>query len=131
MQENTNEFMQFTYLCLEEAVQRVCDEELAHEMLIMLNSSIDNDWSEFEKYSSANQYTLAANILHGMKGTIPIFSDKKTEEVILKTESLLLRPTNETELKKVLLELRFQMLGFISELKVWVKMQNESPFEPT
>ena len=123
--------MQFTYLCLEEAVQRVCDEELAHEMLIMLNSSIDNDWSEFEKYSSANQYTLAANILHGMKGTIPIFSDKKTEEVILKTESLLLRPTNETELKKVLLELRFQMLGFISELKVWVKMQNESPFEPT
>jgi hypothetical protein len=97
----------------------------------MLNSSIDNDWSEFEKYSSANQYTLAANILHGMKGTIPIFSDKKTEEVILKTESLLLRPTNETELKRVLLELRFQMLGFISELKVWVKMQNESPFEPT
>lgn len=124
MQENTNELIKYTYLCLEEAVQRVCDEELVHEMLIMLNSSIESDWSEFEKYSNANQYTLAANILHGMKGTIPIFSDKKTEEAILKTESLLLSPTDETELKKVLLELRYQMLGFISDLKVWVKMQN-------
>lgn len=124
MQENTNELIKYRYLCLEEAVQRVCDEELVHEMLIMLNSSIDYDWSEFEKYSSANQYTLAANILHGMKGTIPIFSDKKTEEAILKTESLLLSPSDETELEKVLSELRYQMLGFISDLKVWVKMQN-------
>jgi hypothetical protein len=123
-QENTNELIKYEYLCLEEAVQRVCDEELVHEMLIMLNSSIDNDWAEFGRYSSNNQYTSAANILHGMKGIIPIFTDKKTEEIILKTESLLLRPANEIELNKALQELRCQMLGFMSELKMWVKMQN-------
>jgi HPt (histidine-containing phosphotransfer) domain-containing protein len=124
MQLNTNEFVENKYLRITDAVQRVGDEELVHEMLIMLNASIEQDWSDFEMNFSTNQCTLAANILHGMKGTIPIFSDKKTEEVIQKTESLLRIAANELELKKTVDELRFQMLGFMSELKFWVKWQN-------
>ena len=131
MQLNTNELVKNKYLCVADAVQRVGDEELVHEMLIMLNSSIQKDWSDFEKYFSTNQFTLAANILHGMKGTIPIFSDKKTEEVMHTTESLLRGATKELELKKAIDELHFQMLGFTAELKLWVKWQNESPFKST
>lgn len=130
MQLNTNEFVENQYLRVADAVQRVGDEELVHEMLIMLNASIQKDWSDFEMNFSKNQCTLAANILHGMKGTIPIFSDKKTEEVIQKTESLLRSAPNELELKKAVDVLRFQMSGFMSELKFWVKWQNQSPFKP-
>jgi hypothetical protein len=121
---NFNEPEKKRFLCIENAIQLVCDEELVHEMLNMLNASIKNDWSAFEAYLNTKQHLKAANVLHGMKGIIPIFADKKTGEVILKAELLLLKPTNEIELKKVLLELQFQMLGFISELKVWVSIQN-------
>lgn len=130
MQLNTNEFVKSNYLRVADAIQRVGDEELVHEMLIMLNSSIEKDWSDFENNLSTNQYTLAANILHGMKGTIPIFSDKKTEEVMQKTETLLRSAANGLEPKKNVDELRFQMQGFMSELKFWVKWQSQSPFEP-
>jgi HPt (histidine-containing phosphotransfer) domain-containing protein len=120
-----------THLCIEQAIQKVCDEDLVYELLIMLNSSIEDDWSEFEKCLNTNQYKRAANILHGMKGTIPIFSNKNTEAAILKTESLLLGTNNEPALEQSIIELYSQMQGFMSELKMWVKMQNQLPVEPT
>ena len=120
-----------THLCIEQAIQKVCDEDLVYELLIMLNSSIEDDWSEFEKCLNTNQYKQAANILHGMKGTIPIFSNKNTETAILKTESLLLGTNNEPALEQSIIELCSQMQGFMSELKMWVKMQNQLPVEPT
>jgi HPt (histidine-containing phosphotransfer) domain-containing protein len=119
------------FLCIESAIQLVCDKELAHQMLTMLNESIKNDWLAFEACLDSKQYLNAANILHGIKGTVPIFSDKKTEEVILKVELLLLRPVNESELEKALLELRFRILGFMSEVKMWVKIQNQLTPTPT
>jgi HPt (histidine-containing phosphotransfer) domain-containing protein len=125
MQQNNDEYAKNTYLCVADAIQRVCDEELVHEMLIMLHASIHNDWSEFEVCSKTNQYTLAANILHAMKGTIPIFSDKKTEEIMHKTEALLRVTANESDLKSAIEDLRFQMKGFMSELDLWVKMQQK------
>ena len=130
IQLNTNELVMSNYLRITDAVLRVGDEELVHEMLFMLDSSVEKDWFEFEKNFNINQYTLAANILHGMKGTIPIFSDKKTEEIMQKTETLLRSTVNELELKKTVDELSFQMLGFRTELKLWVKRQNQSPFKP-
>lgn len=130
MQLHTTEFVKTNYLRIAEAVQRVGDEQLVQEMLIMLNVSIEKDWSDFENNLNTNQYTLAANILHGMKGTIPIFSDKKTEEFMQKTETLLRSAASELELKKTVDELRFQMLGFMSELKFWVKWQSQSPLKP-
>jgi HPt (histidine-containing phosphotransfer) domain-containing protein len=112
------------YLCLDDAIERVGDEELVHEMLTLLDSSIENDWSEFEKYLTTNQYEQAAKILHEMKGTIPIFSDKKTEEVIRKTDELLRVFDNELVLKKTVDELRVHVQGFITDLKQWVIKQN-------
>lgn len=120
-----------THLCIEQAIQKVCDEDLVYELLNMLNSSIEDDWSEFETCLSTSQYKQAANILHGMKGTIPIFSNKNTEEAILKTEALLLGSNNEPALEQSIIELCSQMQGFMSELKMWVKMQNQLPVEPT
>ncbi len=131
IQKSNNEFVKHTYLCVADAIERVCDEELVHELLFMLNSSIDKDWSEFEKKFNTNQHILAADILHGMKGTIPIFSDKKMEDIMQKTELLLRTATSEIELKKVVEELRFQILGFTAELKSWAKKKNHSPFKPT
>ena len=49
MPANSNEFTKNTYLCVAEAIQRVGDEELVYEMLIMLNASIMKDWSDFEE----------------------------------------------------------------------------------
>jgi HPt (histidine-containing phosphotransfer) domain-containing protein len=123
MQENNDVCANNTYLHVEDAVQRVCDEELVHEMLMMLHASIQHDWSEVEELLKNCQYTSAANILHGMKGTIPIFSDKKTEEMMQKTEALLRTSFSESDFKNALEGLRFQMNGFISELDVWVKAQ--------
>lgn len=112
------------YLCLEDAIERVGDEELVHEMLTMLDSSIENDWAEFEKYLNTNQYAQAANTLHGMKGTIPIFADKKTEEVMHKADALLRGVGNEFALKNTMEELRVHVQGFITDLKQWVIKQN-------
>lgn len=125
MQQNNDEYAKYTYLCVADAIQRVCDEELVHEMLIMLHASIHTDWSEFEDFLKTHQYTSAANILHGMKGTIPIFSDKKTEEMMHKTEALLRVVANESDLKSAVEDLCFQMKGFMSELDLWVKMQQK------
>lgn len=124
IQPKTNELVKNKYLCLEDAIERVGDEELVHEMLTMLNSSIENDWAEFEKYLNANQYAQAANILHGMKGTVPIFSDKKTEEVMQKADALLRGVDNELALKKTMEELSVHIQGFIADLKQWVIKQN-------
>jgi HPt (histidine-containing phosphotransfer) domain-containing protein len=127
MQLNADEFKKSKYLCVADAVQRVGDDELVCEMLGMLNSSIEKDWSDFEAYLNTEQFILAANILHGMKGTVPIFSDKKTGEVMQKTESLLRDAIDGLELKSAIEELRCQTLGFMAELKLWVKQQNQSP----
>jgi HPt (histidine-containing phosphotransfer) domain-containing protein len=125
LQQNNVSDQKYFYLCVPEAIQRVCDEELVHEMLLMLNGSIENDWSEFENHLKKHEYALAANILHGMKGTIPIFSDKKTEEAIQHTEVLLRQnEINATELKNPVEMLRFQMAGFIAELKRWAESLN-------
>jgi hypothetical protein len=57
-----------------------------------------------------------------MKGTIPIFSDKKTEEAIQQTEVLLRQnEINAIEFKNSLAILHFQMTGFIAELKCWAE----------
>jgi HPt (histidine-containing phosphotransfer) domain-containing protein len=125
LQQNNILDQKYVYLCVPEAIQRVCDEELVHEMLLMLNGSIENDWSEFEKHLNKHEYTVAANILHGMKGTIPIFSDKKTEDAIQQTEVLLRQnEINATVVKNSVESLRFQMTGFIAELKRWVESLN-------
>jgi HPt (histidine-containing phosphotransfer) domain-containing protein len=124
IQPNTNEMENSKYLYIEGAIKRVGDEELVHEMLTMLNSSIENDWLEFEKYLNTNQYAQAANILHGMKGTIPIFSDKKTEEVMQKADALLRVVDNELALKKTMKELSVHVQGFIADLKQWAIKQN-------
>jgi HPt (histidine-containing phosphotransfer) domain-containing protein len=122
LQQNNVSDQKYFYLCVPEAIQRVCDEELVHEMLLMLNVSIENDWSEFENHLNKHQYALAANILHEMKGTIPIFSDKKTEEAIQQTEVLLRQnEINAIEFKNSLAILHFQMTGFIAELKCWAE----------
>jgi HPt (histidine-containing phosphotransfer) domain-containing protein len=128
MQENTTELTQNNYLCVADAIQKVCDAELVYEMLNMLDVSIGSDWATFEKYVGNNQYELAANILHGMKGTVPIFSDKKTEAVMQKTESLLRNHVGGVELENTVKELSFQMIGFMAELKLWVKWQDQLPF---
>jgi HPt (histidine-containing phosphotransfer) domain-containing protein len=128
MQENTSELVQNNYLCVADAIQKVCDAELVHEMLNMLDASIEGDWATFEKYINTNQYVLAANILHGMKGTVPIFSDRKTEAAMQKTESLLRNHVNGVELENTVKELSFQMMGFMAELKLWVKWQYQLPF---
>ncbi len=112
------------YLCIEDAIERVGDKELVHEMLTMLDSSIENDWLEFENYLNTNQYAQAANILHGMKGTIPIFSDNKTEEIMQKADALLRVVDNELVLKKTMEELSVHVQGFIADLKQWVIKQN-------
>ena len=123
-QDNVSEQKCF-YLCVPEAIQKVGDEELVHEMLLMLNGSIENDWSEFENHLNKHEYSLAAHTLHGMKGTIPIFSDKKTDDAIQQTEVLLKQ--NEISaigLKNAVDILRFQMTGFIAELKCWADSLN-------
>ncbi len=125
MQQNNDECVNNTYLCVADAVQRVCDEELVHEMLVMLHGSVRKDWSEFEVFFKTHQYTLAANSLHAMKGTIPIFSDKKTEETMHKTEALLRAAAREFDLKSAIEDLSFQMHGFMSELDLWVKTQQK------
>ena len=123
--QDTKVQAKYVYLLVAEAIQKTCDEELVYEMLVMLNSSIEKDWAEFVDCFNLKQFTAAANILHGMKGAIPIFSDKKTEVVLQKTESLLRSATaNEFELQKATEELRVQLHGFIAELKHWVQLQN-------
>jgi HPt (histidine-containing phosphotransfer) domain-containing protein len=110
----------YVYLCVPEAIQRVCDEELVREMLLMLNGSIENDWAKFKNHLNMHQYAPAANILHEMKGTVPIFSDKKTEEAIQQAEILLRQnEISAIEIKNSMAILHFQMTGFITELKRW------------
>jgi hypothetical protein len=60
-----------------------------------------------------------------MKGTIPIFSDKKTEETMHKTEALLRAAAREFDLNSAIEDLSFQMHGFMSELDLWVKTQQK------
>lgn len=122
LQPNNALGQKYFYLRVPEAIEKVCDEELVHEMLLMLNASIESDWAEFENHLNRHQYALAADILHGMKGTIPIFSDKKTEEAIKQTEVLLRQyEINAIELKNSVAILHFQMTGFIAELKCWAE----------
>jgi hypothetical protein len=125
MQQNIDERANNNYLYVAEAVKKVCDIDLVHEMLFMLHASIQNDWSEFENFSKLRQFASAANVLHGMKGTIPIFSDRKTEEIMQKTESLLRTSSSESDIKSSTDDLRFQMQGFMYELDLWVKAQQK------
>lgn len=63
----------FEFLDVERALDQVGEIEVLHEMLDMLQASLDRDLPQISAFLSGGDVKAANRLLHALKGFIPIF----------------------------------------------------------
>lgn len=116
----------FKYLKLEEALMRIGDTVLVHDMLYMLHQSIGKDWHDFEDHMASHRYSEAGKILHILKGSIPFFTASETAEALQKMDMLLKNDSPDPLGIGFLPELRTHVAGFMLELDTWIKNDKQA-----
>jgi HPt (histidine-containing phosphotransfer) domain-containing protein len=114
----------FKYLKLEEALARIGDKELMHEMLLLLHLSIEKDWRDFEDHMAAHRYSEAGKLLHILKGSVPFFTGSEITETMQHVEKYLKKHNRDSADAVFVPELRTHVVGFIADLNRWVENTN-------
>lgn len=78
----------FTYLDVNRALEQVGDVEALHDMLDMLQSSLDRDLPQIESLLAQGDVRSANRLLHALKGFIPIFCVDALSDHVASVESL-------------------------------------------
>ncbi len=109
----------FRYLDLKTATENFGDDALLSELLCLLHDRLSGDWAAFEKSFNEHQITPALEIIHSIKGTVPMFADKLTTSFISLMEEKLRTKGLNDEVQELFLSLQLRMQEFIVELGQW------------
>jgi HPt (histidine-containing phosphotransfer) domain-containing protein len=109
----------YLYLDLKTVAESLGDDALVSELLCLLHDRLPDDWAAFEKSLNENQISPAVGIIHSIKGTVPMFSDKQTTSLINLMEEGLRTQGLSGEVKELFLSLQLRMQRFILELGQW------------
>lgn len=69
------------------AMALISDEGIVEEMLVMLMDSLQADLPSLQAAAAANQWLTLSQIVHRLKGILPLFCDEQTAELVSGLES--------------------------------------------
>lgn len=85
---STSDGSGFTYLDVDRALEQVGEIAVLHEMLDMLQASLDRDLPQIPALLAKGDVRSANRLLHALKGFIPIFCVESLCEQVAAVESL-------------------------------------------
>jgi HPt (histidine-containing phosphotransfer) domain-containing protein len=78
------------------AMVLINDEDIVEEMLVMLMDSLKDDLPSLQAAAAANQWLTLSQIVHRIKGVLPLFCDEQTAELVTGLESQFKEKTPES-----------------------------------
>lgn len=112
------------YLDINGARDRLGDDELLQQMLVMLSESLPEETAQFNALMAENNLHAAARVLHKIKGVIPLFCDEATVRILQQLEVMLQQNEDTPEMREKLTALLERLDQFKSELMQWLSEQS-------
>jgi signal transduction histidine kinase/CheY-like chemotaxis protein len=108
------------YLDINGARDRLGDDELLQQMLVMLSESLPDETAQFNALMAENNLQAAARVLHKIKGVIPLFCDEQTVRILQQLEVMLQQNEDTPEMRENLTALLERLNQFKAELMQWL-----------